>query len=144
MTEKELKKLSRMELLELLVEQTERCEELERKLADAEQELKDQTLNVNEVGTLAEACIKVNKVLEAADAAAKQYLANIKVYDEKKKEMLAEAERRCAEMEHVAQTKVAETERRCVEIEHIAEAKVAALKAEVDKLSLQWIKPSEE
>lgn len=140
MTEKELKKLSRIELLELLVEQTERCEELERKLAEAEQKLaeteqklaeteqkfENQTLNVKEVGTLAEACLKVNKIFEAADAAAKQYLANIKVYDDKKKEMLAETERRCAEMES------------------IAEAKVAALKAEVDQLSQRWIKTSEE
>ena len=126
MTEKELKKLSRVELLELLVEQTERCEELERKLAETEQELKNQTLNVKEVGTLAEACLKVNQVFEAADAAAKQYLANIKVYDDKKKEMLAETERRCSEMER------------------IAEMKVASLKEEVDKLSLQWLKPMEE
>lgn len=126
MTEKELKKLSRAELLELLIEQTERCEELERKLAEAEQETKNQALNVNEVGTLAEACLKMNKVFEAADAAAKQYLANIKVYDDKKKEMLAETERRCSEMER------------------LAEAKVVALKEEVDKLSLKWIKPTEE
>lgn len=133
MTEKELKKLSRIELLELLVEQTERCEDLERKLAEAEQKLakteqklENQALNVKEVGTLADACLKVNKIFEAADAAAKQYLANIKVYDDRKKEMLAETERRCAEMEH------------------LAEAKVAALKEEVDKLSLKWLKPSEE
>lgn len=136
MTEKELKKLSRIELLELLIEQTERNEELERKLAEtrqelekklaqAEQELQNQTLNVKEVGTLAEACLKVNKIFVAADAAAKQYLANIRVYDEKKKEMLAETERRCAEMEQ------------------IAEAKVAALKAEVDLLSEKWLKTPE-
>lgn len=126
MTEKELKKLSRIELLELLIEQTERNEELERKLAEAEQELKNQNLNVKEVGTLAEACLKVNKIFEAADTAAKQYLANIKIYDEKKKEMLAETERRCAEMEHMA------------------ESKVAALKAEVDLLSQKWLKTPEE
>ena len=126
MTEKELKKLSRIELLELLVEQTERNEELERKLAETELELKNQSLNVKEVGTLAEACLKVNKVFEAADAAAKQYLANIKVYDDKKKEMLAETERRCSEMQH------------------IAEAKVATLKAEIDLLSQKWLSTPEE
>ena len=124
MTEKELKKLSRIELLELLIEQTERCEELERKLAEAEQEIKNQSLNVKEVGTLAEACLKVNKIFESADAAAKQYLANIKVYDDKKKDMLAETQRRCAEMEREA------------------EMKVAALKADIDLLSRRWIKPA--
>ena len=124
MTEKELKKLSRIELLELLIEQTERCEELERKLAEAEQEIKSQSLNVKEVGTLAEACLKVNKIFEAADNAAKQYLANIKVYDDKKKDMLAETQRRCAEMEREA------------------EMKVAALKADIDLLSQRWIRPA--
>lgn len=142
MTEKELKKLSRIELLELLIEQTERNEELERKLAETqqkltesqqelerakaeiEQEVKNQPLNVKEVGTLAEACLQVNKVFVAADAAAKQYLANIKVYEEKKKEMLAE------------------TERRCIEMEQLAEAKVATLKAEVDLLSQKWLRPT--
>lgn len=126
MTEKELKKLNRIELLELLVEQTERNEELERKLAEAELELKNQSFNVKEIGTLAEACLKVNKIFEAADAAAKQYLANIIIYDDKKKEMLAETERRCAEMERAA------------------ESKVAALKEAVDQLSLKWVKTPEE
>lgn len=126
MTEKELKKLNRVELLELLIEQTERNEELERKLAEKEQELQHQALNVKEVGTLAEACLKINDIFEAADNAAKQYLANIKLYEEKKKEMLAETERRCAEMDRTA------------------EEKVAALKEEIDKLSLRWIKNTEE
>ena len=126
MTEKELKKLNRIQLLELLIEQTERNEELERKIAALEQELSDKSLQVSEVGTLAEACLKINQVFEAADAAAQQYLDNIKVYDDKKKEMLAETERRCAEMEH------------------IAEARVAFLKDEVDKLSRKWRKGAEE
>lgn len=126
MTEKELKKLSRIELLEMLIEQTERNEELERRIAELEEELKNASLEVSEVGTLAEACLKINKVFEAADAAAQQYLDNIKVYDEKKKDMLAETERRCAEMER------------------IAESRVAFLKDEVDKLSRKWHKGSEE
>lgn len=126
MTEKELKKLSRIELLEMLIEQTERNEELERRIAELEEELKNASLEVSEVGTLAEACLKINKVFEAADTAAQQYLDNIKVYDEKKKDMLAETERRCAEMER------------------IAESRVAFLKDEVDKLSRKWHKGSEE
>ena len=126
MTEKELKKLNRVELLELLIEQTERNEELERKLAEKEQELQRQALNVKEVGTLAEACLKVNNIFEVADAAAKQYLASIKLYDEKKKEMLAETERRCAEMDRAA------------------EERVSALKEEIEKLSLRWVKNTEE
>lgn len=126
MTEKELKKLSRIELLELLVEQTEKNEELERKVAELENELESKSLQVSEVGTLAEACLKINKVFEAADAAAQQYLDNIKVYDEQRKDMIAETERRCAEMER------------------IAESRVAFLKDEVDKLSRKWHKGSEE
>ncbi len=122
MTERELKKLSRVELLELLIEQTERNEELEQKVAAMEQQLYDKRIDTKEIGTLAEACLKVNKIFEAADAAAEQYLENIKECDEKCKAMIAETESRCAEMEKAA------------------EAKVVALKEEVDKLSVKWIK----
>lgn len=120
MTEKELKKLSRIELLELLIEQTEKNEELERKLAETEQKLNDKQINVAETGTLADACLKVNRIFEAADAAAHQYLENVKDYESRCKAMLADTERRCGEMEQTAK------------------AKVAALKAEVDQLSQRW------
>lgn len=78
MTEKELKKLNRKELLELLLIQTARADKLEAELAEAHEQLKRREIMEMEAGTMAEAALKLNDVFSAADAAAAQYLQNIK------------------------------------------------------------------
>lgn len=78
MTEKELKKLNRKQLLELLLMQTDRADKLEEKLARLEQRLRDRAIVESEAGSIAEAALRLNGVFEAADAAAAQYLENIK------------------------------------------------------------------
>ena len=77
MTDKELKKLSRAELLELLLVQSKEIEHLRSRLEKAEQRLADRELRVQEAGDIAQAALAVNGVMEAAQAAAKQYLDNI-------------------------------------------------------------------
>ena len=77
MTDKELKRLSRTELLELLLAQTKEAERLARKLEKAEQMLADRQLQINKAGDIAQAALAVNGVMEAAQAAAQQYLDNI-------------------------------------------------------------------
>ncbi len=78
MTEKELKKLNRKQLLELLLVQTSRADELEAQLTEARAMLEKKELIEMEAGTMAEAALKLNGVFEAVDAAAAQYLQNIK------------------------------------------------------------------
>jgi len=77
MTEKELKRLSRAELLELLLIQTRETEQLRRKLEKAEAALADRQLRLSNAGDLAQAVLSINGVMEAAQAAAQQYLDNI-------------------------------------------------------------------
>lgn len=77
MKDKELKRLSRAELLELLLAQTKEAERLARKLEKAEQMLADRQLQINKSGDIAQAALAVNGVMEAAQAAAQQYLDNI-------------------------------------------------------------------
>ncbi len=76
-TEKELKKLSRVELLQMLVHQTKEVEKLREQLEIAENKLKEKEIMLTEAGNIAEAALKINKVMEAAQAAADQYLHNI-------------------------------------------------------------------
>lgn len=78
MTEKELRKLSRRDLLELLIEQGKEVRELRQKLAEAEAALAERTLAVENAGSLAEAALRLNGVFEAAQAACDQYLFNIR------------------------------------------------------------------
>ena len=74
MTEKDLKRLSRKQLLELLLKQTQRADAMEEALAKAEERLRDKTLIESEAGTMAEAALRLNGVFEACDAAAAQFL----------------------------------------------------------------------
>ena len=96
MTEKELKRLSRADLLELLLIQTRENERLQEELAEANRRLEDRRLRVSKAGSIAKAALEVNGVMEAAEAAAKQYLETIIAIQEqtkvKSEEMLREAE----------------------------------------------------
>ena len=77
MNEKELKKLNRKQLLELLLRQTEYADELREQLDQMKHELENRKLLEKEAGSIAEASLKLNGVFESAQAAADQYLENI-------------------------------------------------------------------
>ena len=95
MTEKELKKLNRAELLELLLIQTKENEKLRERLKKREEKLADRRIKIEQAGSLAEAVLAVTKVMEAAQEAAQQYLDNIAAMEAETKEkcekLLAEA-----------------------------------------------------
>lgn len=78
MTEKELRRLSRAELLEMLLAQTEENENLRQRLAQAEEALENRRIDIDRAGSLAEASLRLNQVFSAADHAAQQYLENVK------------------------------------------------------------------
>jgi len=79
MVEKELKKLSRRELLEILIIQTKRVERLEAQLAEAQKIIEDRRILVERIGNLAEASLAINGVFEAAQKAAEQFLDNVEI-----------------------------------------------------------------
>lgn len=78
MRDKSLRYLSRMELLELLIAERRRNTALEEELRQAKERLEDREIKIQSAGTLAEAALSINEVLAAADAAARQYLENVK------------------------------------------------------------------
>lgn len=84
MTEKELKKLNRKQLLELLLRQTERAEQLESELEQTKKQLEDRRITEMEAGSIAEAALKLNGIFEAAQRAADQYLDNVRAGNCKK------------------------------------------------------------
>ena len=77
MTDKELRRLSRSELLEMLIAQTEENSQLKIRLKQAEAQLRDRRIEIDKAGSLAEAALSLNGVFQAAEAAAQQYLENI-------------------------------------------------------------------
>lgn len=78
MTEKELRRLSRMDLLEMLLEQSRENERLQAELETVKKQLEDRRIMEQEAGSIAEAALRLNKVFEAAQQAADQYLENIR------------------------------------------------------------------
>lgn len=83
MNEKELKRMTRSELLELLLIETEENRILKARLQRTEQLLSEKMIAIENAGSIAEASLKLNGVFEAAEKAAAQYLENIKLMSER-------------------------------------------------------------
>lgn len=132
MTDEELRKLKRADLLELLVAQGKENEALQEKLRQAEAALWDRQIQLDEAGNIAEAALRLSGVFQAAQQASDQYLENIRKKHEEtesrcarmeetsraraeqlEQESKAQAERLVAEAEEKARTLTAETEAKC-------------------------------
>jgi hypothetical protein len=128
MTEKELQKLKRVELVELLLRQVEenqrlkdRIYDLEDELNEAKDKLDDRQIILRKAGSIAKASLELNGVFEAAQKAADDYLNSIMaIYNDQKdkaekadatykrrgEQLLQETQERCRQMEE-------ETRRKC-------------------------------
>lgn len=97
MTDKELKKLSRFEILELLLMSERQNAELKEKLkceqekvSELTRKLEEKKLDIEEAGNIAEAALKLQGIFESAQAAADVYLEHIKALSEKTEAELRE------------------------------------------------------
>ena len=79
--------MSRKELLELLVLQSKKNDELTEKLYEANLQLENREINISNAGSIAEASLILNEVFEKAQQAADQYLENIIKLEEKNKKL---------------------------------------------------------
>lgn len=82
MTEKELLKLKKSELLEIMLAQSKEIDKLRAKLAKVQAQLAEREIAIKESGSIAEASLKLNKVFEEAQKAADQYVENVKMKTE--------------------------------------------------------------
>lgn len=105
MTDKDLKKLSRVDLLRLLIQQTEENERLAARNARLEQELSRRTVILENSGSIAEAALGLSAVFAQAQDAADRYLESIREKNATTEQRLAEVDQRCAQMEAQTQEK---------------------------------------
>ena len=98
MTEKELKKLNRSELLEILVAQGEKIETLEQQLADAQKALQDRRIEISSCGSIAEAALKLNHIFEDAESAAALYLESVRLQEKTAGRIISDAQDRAAQI----------------------------------------------
>lgn len=105
MTEKQLRKMKRKSLLEVMVLQAEKIEEQEKQIAELQAKLEERNLHINEAGSLAEASMKIFEVLNSAQQAADLYIDNIKKNEEDSKQALEKASGAAEEMIESAKRK---------------------------------------
>jgi len=77
LTERELRKLRRTELLELLVEQGRIVERLQKEVTALRAEAEERRINIDKAGSIAEASLSLTKIFEDAEEASKLYLENV-------------------------------------------------------------------
>ena len=98
MTQKELRHLSRSDLLEMLLELSRENEKLAREASALRRELGERNIAIDQCGSLAEAALKLNGVFEAAQAACDEYTRNIQQRHE-------QLEEHCRKMEQETREK---------------------------------------
>lgn len=160
---KELRKLKRGELLELMLMQAKEKDSLTAQVDDKNKEIKqlknrleNKKIDLQKAGTIAEASFQMNGVLETVEKAAQQYLDNLQdLYDRENALVTTKEEEfenkcaaimqatveRCDFMKEEMEAKCSEmweaTEKKCLEREQESEEKCLALdkkaKEDVDR-----------
>lgn len=93
MTDKQLHRLNRAALIQLLIEQTEENQALLDRVDELEKKLKSKAIAVSTAGSMADAAMELNNVFSSADKAAQQYLENLRDANKKSEAIIAEAKR---------------------------------------------------
>lgn len=110
----ELKKLNRKDLLEIILEQRKRIENLEEKVDELNYKLESKKILIKESGSIAEASLKISNIFKSIEDAKEIYMANIKELARKeanqiKCKIIAETKKRCREKERLFNKKLNKT-----------------------------------
>lgn len=136
MTSKELRKLSKNELVDRIIELDSVIEKLQVRVEEMQVVLDNRAVNIEESGSLAEAALRVNGVIEAAQKAADQYLENIKEMNEK---TTAHCQLQEEESNAKCRKQEAETQKRCEDLEKSTKWKCESMEKETeDKINARW------
>lgn len=119
MTAKELRRLSRMELLQMLLDQSREVERLQQELQQAQSQLESRRLAMEQLGSIAEASLQLSGIFETAQRAADQYLEN--------------ARQRGAEIEAECSNMLLETQEKCDAMQREAVEVCRALQAQAEQ-----------
>lgn len=108
MTDKEVRRLKRKSLIEILFSQAEENERLIDENAELRRKLRDKEIRMENAGTIAEAAFAMNEVFESAQAAAQQYLDNVKVMTDHQENVIKV---QCAQLEEDTRIRCEQRER---------------------------------
>ena len=86
MTDNELKKLTRSQLLELILDLTAENESLKQQLFDVQNQLEQRKIMLSNAGSIAEASLQLHQIFDTAQSAADLYLENIHTMEQETRE----------------------------------------------------------
>ena len=119
MTDKEFKRLSRSQLIEIIYQLQIQIDELNREKRSLEAALSDKRLRIENAGNLADAVLEINDCFRNAQNAAEQYLSEIKAIRE---EAAEECERIVAQARAEAEAIRAEAKKLPADYDAVVEA----------------------
>ncbi len=140
MTDKELKKLGRSDLLQMLVDQGRELRELKQKYAAAEAALAERTIRLDRAGSIAEAALQLNGVFEAAQEACRQYTDSLALLARQQEEVISQQE---AESREKADRLLAEAEKTCTARLQETEESCAAKLRETEETCAQMLQKAQ-
>lgn len=73
-----IRKMKKIELLELLLEQEQEIEKLKTEIDELRKKLEFRQIQINESGSIAEAALRLSDIFESAQKAADIYLQSVK------------------------------------------------------------------
>lgn len=98
MADRELRKLSRLELIDLIYQLRSENVELEQRLNEYEEKLSDRTITVENAGSIADAALALNEVFETAQRTVDQYLYSVKVAYADQETQIQKTKQQCEQM----------------------------------------------
>ena len=108
MTDKEFKRLSRPQLIDIIYQFQLKQEELEAENEELRRALADKRILVNDTGNLAQAALEIHHVMQDAQSAAEHYLEEIQLrVDSEYKRIMQEAKEEAAALLERARRKAA-------------------------------------
>ena len=127
MKDRELRRLSRTDLLELLLAQRKENEQLRCILDETQSQLADRTIKIDNAGSIAEASLQLSGIFTAAQDSCQYYMENIKLLSERQtkicQQMEAETREKCDRMVAEAELKAQQCWENCsVKIRELVES----------------------
>lgn len=123
MTDKEFKRLSRVELIEIIYQLQLDMQQMQKENVELKAALESKQLKISKAGSIAEAVIGLSDIFTIAQAAADQYLGEI--------------QRNNAGMEEQTNALLSEAKAKAVSIIRQADAYAAATRKEADEMKAQ-------
>ncbi|MBQ8312058.1 MAG: hypothetical protein IJX84_02480 [Clostridia bacterium] len=147
MTDRELRKLHRSELLELLIAQGKENVALQERLTQAEEAVQTREMTIREAGSMASAAVEINDLIGAAQRAVDLYTENIYrvcLEQEAKAEKLVDeaqthAEQMVSDADECVERMTSALENRALEIVRDARMKAERLMQEAEEQASQLL-----